>query len=157
SAPATPQSAGKYYFKFQAVDGLTGKPVARASILAMTSADLQHIHIERNLTTDAEGNCPIPLGSDVPRALMVGVIADGYEERTVVLGMPGSVPSDYILKLPRGSRIGGTVTDTSGNPIANAEIKVTFYGIGDSDAREFQRERPGIMDETPAARTDAAG
>ena len=156
SVPKPTQPSGNY-FPFRAVDALTGKPVAGAAVMSMTAEDPQHIHYERNLVTDANGDCPVPLGSQNSRGMMIGVTAEGYEQRCVILGFQGSLPSEYTLKLPRGSRIGGVVTDASGNPLAGADINVQFYGNGDSSDREFQRERPGIPEGFPAIKTDAAG
>jgi RNA polymerase sigma factor (sigma-70 family) len=152
-----PARNGENYFAFQAVDGVTGKPVSGAQVMAMTSEDLQQVHFQKNLVTDADGNCPISLGSTIPKAMMIGVMADSYEERCVFLGMSTPVPSAYTLKLPRGSKIGGVVMDASGNPVANASISVRFYETGDSSAREFQKERPGIPEDAPVAQTDAEG
>jgi hypothetical protein len=89
--------------------------------------------------------------------LVVGVIADGYQERCVFLGGREPLPAGYTLKLPRGSRIGGLVRDTAGNPVADAAITIQFYGTGDHEAREFQRERPGFPEDFAVAKTDAQG
>ena len=89
--------------------------------------------------------------------LVVGVIADGYQERCVFLGGREPLPAGYTLKLPRGSRIGGLVRDAAGNPVTDASIAVQFYGTGDHEAREFQRERPGFPEDFAVAKTDAQG
>ena len=41
------------------------------------------------------------------------------------------LPDSYVLKVPRGSSIGGVVQDESGQPVAGAGIQVSFYGTGD--------------------------
>ena len=156
SASRTVRPAGNY-FNFRAVDGSTGKSVAGATIIALVAENMQNFHYETNLTTDADGNCAIPLGSMNPRMLAVGAAADGYEVRCVMIGGEEPVPGGYTLKLPRGSKIGGIVKDASGNPIANAEIRVQFSGTGDSSDQEFQRERPGFPEGFPVVQTDAAG
>ena len=70
---------------------------------------------------------------------------------------PKPLPDTYVLKVPRGSRIGGVVQDESGQPVAGAGIQVSFYGTGDSSGREFQRERPGLLNDDTVATTDSAG
>ena len=127
--------------------------------MAVSAADPQHINLQTNLLTDANGSCAVPLLASNLKMLVVGALADGYEERCCAfLRPPDPIPSGYTLKLPRGSWIGGVVKDPSGNPVAGAEIEVQFYGTGDSDAREFQRERPGFPDDSPVvATTDANG
>ena len=145
-------------FKFQAVDGLTGKPLAGARVLAFTAADPQHMDLKTNLVTDAVGRCDIPLVFSNCMVVSVGVIADGYEERSVFAGGNEPVPAGWVLKMFRGGTIGGIVQDEAGKPVAGADILVQFFGTGDSSDKEMQRERPGFPDDGIAvATTDAYG
>ncbi len=145
-------------FKFQAVDGVTGKGLAGARVLAVTAQDPQHIDMKTNLVTDAQGRCDIPLVFSNCLMVAAGVLADGYEERSVFAGGNEPVPPGWVLKMYRGGTIGGIVQDESGRPVANANIMVQFFGTGDNSAREFQRERPGFPDDTIAvATTDDSG
>jgi RNA polymerase sigma factor (sigma-70 family) len=145
-------------FKFQAVDGVTGKGLVGARVLVVTAQDPQHIDTKTNLVTDAQGRCDIPLVFSNCMMVAAGVLADGYEERSVFAGGNEPVPPGWVLKMYRGSTIGGVVQDEAGRPVANADILVQFFGTGDSSAREFQRERPGFPSEDIAvATTDAFG
>lgn len=145
-------------FSFRAVDAETGRAVAGAKVIAMTGSNMQDFHSLTNLFTDRNGYCPIPLNPSNVMGLVVGVLADGYQERSAFLGIRGPVPSEYTLRLPPGSTIGGIVQDAAGNPARDANIFVQFLGLGDSDVREFQRERAGIADDDLiAARTDSEG
>src|SRR6185312_7928833 len=151
-APAGP------VFNFQAVDGVTGKGLAGVKVLAFTAQDPQHVDIKTNLVTDAQGRCDIPLTYSNSLAVVAGVIAEGYEQRCVFAGGNEPVPAGWVLKMYPGSAIGGVVQDESGRPVANADILVQFFGTGDAEAREFQRERPGFpSEEIAVATTDASG
>jgi hypothetical protein len=152
AAPAGP------VFKFQAIDGVTGRGLAGARVLAVVAQDPQHIDTKTNLVTDAQGRCEIPMVFSNCQMVGAGVIADGYEERSVFAGGNEPVPAGWVLKMYRGGTIGGVVQDESGRPVANANILVQFFGTGDSSAREFQRERPGFPDDNiVVATTDAFG
>ncbi len=140
-------------FKFQAVDGVTGKALAGARLLAFAAADPQHMDIKTNLMTDAQGRCEIPLVFSNTIMVAVGVIADGYEERSVMAGGNEPIPAGWVLKMFRGGTIGGVVQDESGKPVAGAKILVQFFGTGDASWREFQHERPGFPDDDMAVAT----
>lgn len=156
SAPVTGERA--LAFAFRAVDAATGKGLGGAKVLALSAEDPQHLQFQTNLVTDAEGRCAVPLASSNVMMLVVGVLADGYQEKCAFLGGREPLPAAYTLALPRGSAIGGVVRDEGGNPVVDAGIVVQFHGIGDADTREFQRERPGFpSDDYSVARTDAAG
>jgi RNA polymerase sigma factor (sigma-70 family) len=145
-------------FAFRAVDAQTGEGIAGARVLAVVGQDQDHIDLRTNLTTDAQGRCDVPLIYPKVMLLSVGALADGYEERCVAAGGREPIPAGYELKLPRGSRIGGIVQDETGHPLAGAEICVQFYGTGDAEWREFQRERPGFpADDLVVAKTDESG
>lgn len=145
-------------FNFQAVDGVTGKGLAGAKVWALAAQDPQHIDLKTNLVTDALGHCDVPLVFPNSLGIVIGVIADGYEQRCVVAGANGPMPDGWVLKLSPGGTIGGVVQDESGRPVANADILIQFQGTGDSSAREFQRERPGFpADDIAVATTDAFG
>ncbi len=147
--------------KFQAVDASTGKGIAGATVLTLMAQDQDHVEMRTNLLTDAEGRCDVPLPSSNPAMLVLGIVAEGYEQRCLFCGGPSGpdpTPTNYVLKVPKGSKIGGTVQDETGRPVVGAQISVQFYGTGDADWREFQRERPGFpADDFPVAKTDGSG
>jgi RNA polymerase sigma factor (sigma-70 family) len=164
-AAATPsQAKNTWHLGFQAVDAETGKGIPKARILVQSVGDMkqvlaspQQIDRQTNLLTDAQGRCDIGLPYANPLMVCVGVVAEGYAERSVVGGGPKPLPESYVLKVPRGSSIGGVVQDESGRPVVGAGIQVSFYGAGDASGREFQRERPGLLNEDIVATTDSAG
>jgi RNA polymerase sigma factor (sigma-70 family) len=162
---ATKSAANEpWRFLFQAVDAETGMGIAKARIMVVSVKDKnqalarpQQVDLQTNLVTDAEGRCDIALPYSNPLMLMVGVLAEGYTERCFAAGLDHPVPDSYVLKVSRGSRIGGVVQYESGQPIAGAGIKITFYGTGDSSDREFQSERPGFPSDDVVVTTDSTG
>ncbi len=165
SAAATQRQAkNTWRFPFQAIDAETGMGIVKARIMVVSVKDMnqvlarpQRVDLQTNLLTDAEGRCDIELPYSHPLMLMVGVLADGYAERCLAGGLDHPVPDAYVLKVPRGSRIGGVVQDESGQPVAGAGIQISCYGTGDYSGREFQRERPGLPGDDAVATTDSAG
>ncbi|MGO8679236.1 MAG: sigma-70 family RNA polymerase sigma factor [Limisphaerales bacterium] len=164
AAPAESQARNAWRLAFQAVDAETGKGIANARILVESVGDMkqvlaspQQIDRQTNLRADALGRCDITLPYANPLMVSVGVLAEGYAETSVVGGGPKPLPDSYVLRLPRGSSIGGVVQDESGQPVAGAGIQVSCYGTGDASGREFQRERPGLLNEDNVATTDSAG
>ena len=156
-APSSATALG--HFSFRALDARTGLGIARARVLAVVGQDQDHIEIRTNLMTDEQGRCDVPLNFSKVMLLLVGALADGYEERCVAAGGGREeIPVGYDLRLRRGSRIGGIVQDEAGHLLAGAEIYIQFYGTGDAEWREFQRERPGFpADDVVVARTDESG
>lgn len=146
------------HFQLNVVDAATGKPVANARVFAMSARDPRQIDRQPELRTDANGQCDIGLPYANPMAIFAGVVADGYEERSVVGGMQKPLGSNYTMRLPAGATIGGVVVDKAGQPVADASIQVQFTGTGDYSNREFKQERPGIPDDNlDLIRTDHAG
>ena len=119
----------------------------------------QQVDAQTNLLTDAQGRCDIALPYPNPLMLMVGVSADGYEERTAFADLDHPLPDSYVLRVPRGVRIGGVVLDESGQPVSGAGIQVIFDAPRNVVSREFLRERFGPPGNGYgiAATTDRAG
>jgi RNA polymerase sigma factor (sigma-70 family) len=162
AAPSAPKSG--WHFSLQTVDAENGKPIAHARVLVESVGEMrqivaspQQIDRQTNLLTDAEGRCQITLPYAQPLMVSVGVLADGYAVRSVVGGGPKPLPASYVMKVPRGTHVGGVVVDESGKPVSGAAIHLAFYGTGDASNREFQQDRPGLLNEDPLASTDAAG
>jgi RNA polymerase sigma factor (sigma-70 family) len=164
SAPAQPETNTAWRFAFQAVDAVTGKGIGKARIMVVSAkemsqlmADPQQVDLQTNLATDENGRCDIGLPYPNPLLFCVGVLADGYEERCLAGNLRDPVPDSYVLKIPRGSRLGGVVQDESGQPVAGAGIYIRFYGFDDVSGHEFQRERPGFFSHSAVTMTDRAG
>src|SRR6185369_16197115 len=148
------------HLAFRAVDAGTGEGVAHARVLLVTARDWANVKQRTDLFTDSEGRCDVPLGQSNLQMVVVGAMADGYAERCFFWAatLKDPLPTEYTLRLQTGARISGTVQDGSGNPVADAEILVQFYGTGDASWREFQKERPGFpADDFAVAKTDASG
>jgi len=151
AAAATRNAAdNSWRFSIRAVDALTGKgiPGARIAVVSAKEArqirDLpQTVDVQTNLQTDAEGRCPIGLAYAEPLMLMVGVWAEGYEERTACGDLDHPLPDGYVLRVPRGVRIGGVVVDESGQPVSGAGIQVLYDEPRSAVLREFLREKFG--------------
>lgn len=160
ATPAVPAQGGASdgVFAFQAVDAGNGKPIAGGRVMAVAAVDQDHIQYFSNLITDAHGECNIPVAVADAKMLCAGILADGYEQRCVMLGASGSIPAGYVLKMPHGTTIGGIVQNQSGAPVAGARIGVQFYSTGDHELREFQQERGGFpSDDFTVATTDTSG
>jgi RNA polymerase sigma factor (sigma-70 family) len=157
AAPASSNLA--LHISFQVVDGGTGTGVAGSQVFVVSARDQDAIDMRTNLVSDAAGRCDVPLVFSNAQFVAIGALADGYEQRCIVLGGQNqAIPAQATLKLSRGSSISGVVQDENGAPVTSANVYVQFYGTGDSSEREFQRERPGFpADNLPVARTDASG
>lgn len=164
NAPTQTETKTRWHFAFQAVDAETGKGIGKARIMVVSVKEQsqliavpEQVDLQTNLATDDEGRCDIGLPYTNPLLFCVGVLADGYEERCFSGDLRDPLPDSYVLKVPRGSRLGGVVRDESGQPVARAGIYVRFYGTGDVSGREFQRERPGFFGDDAVTETDRAG
>jgi hypothetical protein len=144
------------HFALQVIDAETGKRLAGARVLAVVALDSDRVDSKTNLETDSQGRCDVPLAFPHPKIVVAGVLVDGYEQKCVWACGLDPLPAGYVLKLSRGSRIGGVVQDELGNPVAGANLYVDFSGP--SDVCQFPVERPGFPnDDLPAATTDLSG
>lgn len=139
---------------FHAVAADTGEPVGRAILSVNTVANGKWTQ-RYDLTTDTSGKCRVPYPKDTSR-LDVGVLSTGWGARFATWVIDRNlIPAEYTLKVERlTNSIGGQLRDEAGQPVANAEIFVSFRGTGDASARETPRERIGAMEEAPVTKTD---
>ncbi len=143
---------------FQVVAADTGRGIKSARVLVNHVVGMEWRGKE--LITDNDGYCQVPLPEGDLGRLDVGVLKDGFVERFYTwrqdYGMP--IPSLYVLKLARAASIGGHVQDASGSPVMNAEIGLSFHGTGDAIFREPTLERLGFVgNSVTAVKTDARG
>jgi len=143
---------------FRVIDSATGAGIPTARIAWNYTVNGEWIR-GKDLATDADGICSIPIPSGDLKRLDVGALKDGYVQKFYTWrgDQEESLPAVYVLKLERGFPIGGWVRDESGQPITGAEIAVQFPERGDSTSREPQPERLGFLHDLIAARTDAQG
>ena len=146
--------------RFQVVDAATGEGIARAQIAVRTWPGnfAGNIEIQRGLSTDQNGFCLIDKSKAGGR-IDVDVVAEGWVQKFFTWWPErfGPYPSEYTLALERAAKIGGTVMDEGGRPIAGAAVSLYFPGRGESTTREPQKERLGSACETPVARTGIDG
>ena len=104
--------------------------------------------------TNANGRCLILMPDSESDRVVVHVSTDGYVP--VVLNWSGAqdndpIPSDYTLRLEKGSSIGGTVVDDNGDPLVGAELHVSAA----AEEHSF-RQRPFVLDEVTFTDPDGA-
>ncbi len=144
--------------QLKVVEKQTGEPVTNVS-LAVNIVSQGTWNQRYDLKTDATGWAVIPYPADAGR-LDVGVLANGWNARfaTWRADREGALPEVYTLKVSRVAQsMGGYVRNSSGQPVAGAEIVMDFEGTGDADFRETPRERPGFEMSSVVARTGPDG
>jgi hypothetical protein len=146
-------------FLLRAVAADTGRGIAGARVLINEVVGADWLRKD-DLLTDSNGMCSIPLPTDALGRLDVGILKDGFAEKSYLwredFGIP--LPSVYILKLERAVAVGGHVQDPAGRSVSNAEIGLHFYDVGDASSREPQPEYYGfVADDVTAVKTDADG
>jgi len=153
----TPSETGQH-LRLRVVDAETDEGLAGVGVHARFWRE-GRVEGRDDLATDQQGLCEVPLPESGLDRLDVGVLIDGYVQKFVswyaFQGDPA--PSEYLMRLERGARIGGWVTDESGSPIAQAEISIGFFGSGDGDDQERERERLGFIDDVVVAKTAGDG
>ena len=133
------------------VDGDTGKPIAGSVVecRGILSAGGQPI---TSATTSVDGTCAFSKSTEILNALDLRAEAPGYATRTYtwLLREGIQVPSDEIvLKLPRGTKVGGFVRNHAGNPVAGAKVVLS--------RGRYEKEGSAITIEYTVTNTDAGG
>lgn len=105
-------------------DSATGLPIAGASIRVFTS---EGITLQTG-STGADGSYTIP--SLQPGSYSVVVMEEGYAGRTIgAMINAGAVTTLNVALQQLAGAISGTVTDTDGNPIADAIVRIFSNNI----------------------------
>ncbi|GMK42639.1 hypothetical protein PCCS19_56990 [Paenibacillus sp. CCS19] len=105
-------------------DSATGAPLAGASIRVFTSEGITL----QTTSTAADGSYTIP--SLQPGSYSVVIMDEGYAGRTIgALINAGAVTTLNVALQQLAGAISGTVTDTSGNPIADAIVRIFSNNI----------------------------
>lgn len=155
SPPSANRVAKGKALLFRVVAKDTEEPIANAK-LAINSVYNEKWENRFDLSTDANGTCPVPLPNGLGR-LDVGVIASGWAARYATW-ITEPIPGEYTLRLERVTNsIGGWLRDKEGRPVANAEVWIQFDGTGDASWRETPRERIGVFQKVPMAKSDRDG
>ena len=102
-------------------------------------------------TVTQEGKCRIELPEGGPQSLVSITATAPNHVPTIVrwAAQEGLPPESYVLRLEKGTSIGGIVRAADGIPLPEVEVRICVY------PREMGREFPAITDF--ATRTDAEG
>jgi hypothetical protein len=121
------------------VDPVTNKPVAGVKIAGRVSNQ------QRTWETGEDGHVKLDVDGGA-RSLTLSATKDGFVPTTVTWASPRpgeGIPGEFLLKLERGTTIGGTVTDQAGKPIAGADVVLSIQRKGDRSPGRFAAE--GIL------------
>ncbi len=114
---------------------LSRRTVARAR-LSMNTVVGSKWEQRYDLVTDTSGICRVPYSNSTGR-LDIGVLSTGWGARFATWVMDRNpIPAEYTMRVERLTLIGGQLRDETGQPVANAEILVSFHGTGDASDRE---------------------
>jgi RNA polymerase sigma factor (sigma-70 family) len=168
-AVATPAQAGipasstvsvENLFQFRVLDALTQMAVTNARLTLMQS---QPSGRSTNVvSTGNDGIAPLPWPDRVIEnwSYRLEVYHDGYVPKYVSWGATqgdklDEFPAAYVTKIERGQRIGATVVDEQGAPIAG--VKVVFSVSGSAPGSTRERERLTMMGNYHMEMTDGKG
>lgn len=112
---------------FRVVDGSSGHPVSNAEIRVA-----QYFDMAQEQRTDHDGLCGIDLTEIFPGQIAVFVSKSGFVPVRVVweLSPQSPLPAEYVLRLEKGTAIGGQVRDEEGQPIAGAIVLLMLWDRG---------------------------
>ncbi len=117
-APVTSVTNSVLHLQILAAD--SGKPVPLVEVQVSHEPKLWGT---TGLLSDRDGLCDVAYGREVGQ-LVLWVHLDGFAD-TRLLWRPAQgevVPSSYVLRLDRPTRIGGRVVDDEGSPVAGVRI-----------------------------------
>lgn len=129
-----------------------GAPIRRAQV-RINAAEVRE---SRVATTDAQGHFEIkelPAGRYTMTASKAGFVTLQYgQRRPSESGTPielgdGQTLEKIAIALPRGSVLGGRITDEFGEPVANANVSAWRYGYA-GGARRMMAAGPNSRDNT---------
>ena len=132
---------------FRVVESESGRPVANAAVRVSDP--------EQAYRTDGEGSCNIEFQDEEEERLALFVRKEGFVPMRVIWNRSRKavmLPGEYTLNLERGTRIGGTVKDDSGEPIGGATVFLWMWAPRTLNGAEVN---PDVMDCTVV--TDAGG
>jgi protocatechuate 3,4-dioxygenase beta subunit len=151
---ATPQQAsvqhdaGTYRISGRVVDAQGGTPLARC---VMEIVDVKHGFGARTVLTGEDGRFLFEGVSPSKYRLSAskhGFVTESYEQHdnfsTAIAVGPGLVSEDLLFKLTPGAILAGTVTDESGEPVREAQVKL----FRDQDADGIRSTRQQAITNT---------
>jgi protocatechuate 3,4-dioxygenase beta subunit len=135
---------------FSVVDGSSGRPVADAEIRVA-----QYFDEPQDQRTDHDGLCRIELTEAFPGQFCVIVQKSGFVPVRVLwdFSPQSPLPAEYVLRLEKGTAIGGQVHDEAGRPISGATVLLMLWERG----RTENGANVGVSIMEATATTDAEG
>ncbi len=129
--------------------------------LAMNTVVKENWQQRYDLATDPTGIAEVPYPPGATR-LDIGVLASGWGVRqaTWVPANQDPIPAEYTLWVePVTNTMGGWLRDAHGEPVAQAEVVLSFPGPGDFVGREMPRECFGLTGviQPVVAKSDSQG
>ena len=119
---------------FDVVESATNKPIDGVKLTARLNNQ------QRTWTTDEAGHARLDVDGGA-RSLTITATRDGYVPMTVTWTSPrpreSALPGEYLLKMERGTTIGGAVTDEAGKPIAGADVTLSIQRKGEGPRGRF--------------------
>lgn len=147
--PGEPERHFDSELSVHVVDQATGQPIAGALVDPGMTVDNEGVVVSPFYTSSG-GDGVVRYPEKRTSAIYVSVKKEGYAERTS-LWLAGSIPDQFTFRLMRAAgKIGGTVLDEKGQPVANAEVHLQNYGS--FNPGEESISLPGV-----SAHTDAEG
>jgi uncharacterized GH25 family protein/5-hydroxyisourate hydrolase-like protein (transthyretin family) len=136
--------------RFQVLDANSGAPIAGAKLSVAYFRDGgQSKGVD--LETAADGSVQVEFPQAPYHSVNLFVSAQAHVP-LVTSWSEGNMPTNYVMKLPIGTAVGGTILDEAQHPVANARIGFNFIGGTD----RTKKENIQYLDDT-AQRTDANG
>jgi RNA polymerase sigma factor (sigma-70 family) len=115
------KSSGRLMLHLKLVTSDSGKPIPNVPIEYYAWWDNQLDH--KTITSNRFGECDVEYPTNTSK-LELTTRKDGFAD-TRLLWMPSNgyvIPTNYMARIDRPVAIGGQVVDTTGNPIADAEV-----------------------------------
>jgi RNA polymerase sigma factor (sigma-70 family) len=132
-SPATSTTAPTG-MRFQAVEAGTELPLAGAKVhIAYFRDGGEGKSVE--MQTDAHGSAQIEFMQPPYTAVNFFVAAAGHVP-LVTSWREGDMPTNYVMRLPLGTAVGGTIVDQAQQPIADASIEFSVPGGMDRARKE---------------------
>jgi protocatechuate 3,4-dioxygenase beta subunit len=142
------QGVGTYRISGRVVDAQGGTPLARC---VMEVVDVKHGFGVRTVLTGEDGRFLFEGVSPSKYRLSAskhGFVTESYEQHdnfsTAIAVGPGLVSEDLVFRLTPGAILSGTVTDESGEPVRQAQIKL----FRDQDADGIRSTRQQAITNT---------
>ena len=124
---AVPRRSRPQSLRFMVLRNDDGKPIANAKVRVRMYNDKPNVN--RELTTDAQGVATFEYpDGERPVYLSAKVLRPGMVPYYVNFGrdlIPEALPTEKTVRMDRGKKVGGTVVDADGKPVAVARVSIS--------------------------------